>query len=140
MSDYENVTEHGGEHLTEPQCWEAMGDTGLGRIVIVADGKPEIFPINYAARGGKLFFRTAEGSKLAGLTLSPEVAFETDHADDSVAWSVVVHGTARTLTAFGEINEVDSLGLQAWEPTEKYNYVEITPREITGRRFERTPS
>ena len=34
------------------------------------------------------------------------------------------------------IQEADELPLKPWLPTLKYNYVEITPEEISGRRFQ----
>ena len=35
-----------------------------------------------------------------------------------------------------EINAVEEMGLRPWIPTLKYNVVEITPEQISGRGFE----
>lgn len=84
------------------------------------------------SRDGKIFFRTAEGSTLAGLTVHPGVLFEVDRVEGRQAWSVVVRGRARSLESFDEINRAEELDLKPWIPTLKYNAVEITPEHLTG--------
>lgn len=88
------------------------------------------------SRDGKIFFRTAEGSKLAGLSVHPEVLFEVDQVEGRHAWSVVVRGRARSLESFDEINRAEGLDLKPWIPTLKYNFVEISPEHLTGLGFE----
>ncbi|AUM19520.1 pyridoxamine 5-phosphate oxidase [Rhodococcus ruber Chol-4] len=121
--------------LSDEESWELLGTERIGRLVVVSDGRPDVFPINFAVRDRKLYFRTAEGSKLVELTLNAEVAFEADHVEQDRAWSVVLHGRARNLVRYNEIQEAEELGLQAWVPTPKYNFVEVTASEISGRRF-----
>ncbi|WP_422333772.1 pyridoxamine 5'-phosphate oxidase family protein [Rhodococcus sp. (in: high G+C Gram-positive bacteria)] len=121
--------------LTEEQSWKLLGTEHMGRLVVIADGRPDIFPVNYAIRDRKLFFRTAEGSKLVELTVHSEVAFEVDHIREDTAWSVVIHGRARVLLRYNEIEAAEELDLQPWVPTPKYNFVEITPTDISGRSF-----
>ncbi|MBB1022739.1 pyridoxamine 5'-phosphate oxidase family protein [Dietzia sp. E1] len=121
----------------EVRCLQLLASESLGRLVTVTGGRAEIFPVNYAmSRDGKIFFRTAEGSKLAGLTVHPEVLFEVDHVEGRHAWSVVVRGRARSLESFDEINRAEELDLKPWIPTLKYNFVEITPEQLTGLGFE----
>ncbi|ATQ30451.1 pyridoxamine 5'-phosphate oxidase family protein [Rhodococcus ruber] len=121
--------------LSDEESWELLGTERIGRLVVVSDGRPDVFPINFAVRDRKLYFRTAEGSKLVELTLNAEVVFEADHVEQDRAWSVVLHGRARNLVRYNEIQEAEELGLQAWVPTPKYNFVEVTASEISGRRF-----
>ncbi|NGP07858.1 pyridoxamine 5'-phosphate oxidase family protein [Rhodococcus sp. 14C212] len=121
--------------LSDEESWELLGTERIGRLVVVSGGRPDVFPINYAVRDRKLYFRTAEGSKLVELTVHAEVAFEADHVEQDRAWSVVLHGRARNLVHYNEIQEAEELGLQAWVPTPKYNFVEVTATEISGRRF-----
>ena len=123
-------------HLDEARCHELLATESLGRLVTVSDGHADIFPVNYAHSDGKLYFRTAEGTKLAELTVDPRVLFQVDHIEGESAWSIVVRGTARRLDNFTEINDAEELGLKPWVPTLKYNFVEITPEEIDGRGFE----
>lgn len=83
--------------LNDDESWELLGTERIGRLVVVSGGRPDVFPINYAVRDRKLYFRTAEGSKLVELTVHAEVAFEADHVEQDRAWSVVLHGRARNL-------------------------------------------
>lgn len=85
-----------------------------------------------------MYFRTAEGSKLVELTINRNVAFEVDEIAEKSGWSVVVHGAARRLQKISEISAADELPLRSWLATPKFNYVEIAPTEITGRRLQFT--
>ena len=67
------------------------------------------------------------------------MAFEADGILSDQAWSVVVHGTTRTLEKQSEIDAADELPLQPWVRTLKYRYVEIQPETITGRFFNLGP-
>ncbi|AVZ40581.1 MULTISPECIES: pyridoxamine 5'-phosphate oxidase family protein [unclassified Dietzia] len=120
----------------EGRSLELLATESLGRLVTVTGGRADIYPVNYAlSTEGTLFFRTAEGSKLAGLTIHPDVLFQVDHIEDREAWSVVVRGQARRLDGFEEINRAEELDLKPWIPTLKYNFVEITPEHVSGRGF-----
>ena len=121
--------------LDEEQCWELLASEQVGRLVVAVDKRPEIYPVNYAVRDRKIYFRSSEGSKLAELTVYPQVAFEADNMTEGDAWSVVVHGRAHVLQHFSDVQAVEALGLTSWVPTSKYNYVELVAIETTGRRF-----
>ena len=121
--------------LEVDECWELLRSVSVGRLVVVWGGRPDIFPVNFAVGDRKVYFRSGEGSKLSGLVVHADVAFEADVFGESTAWSVVVHGRARILTHFNEIQAVDDLGLVPWVRSPKDNHVEITVSEITGRRF-----
>ncbi|QCQ93978.1 pyridoxamine 5'-phosphate oxidase family protein [Rhodococcus sp. SGAir0479] len=121
--------------LTEQEAMDLLATESLGRLVVVAGDRPDIYPVNYVVHDGRLFFRTAEGDKLTELTLRPLTTFQVDHADATAAWSVVVRGLARTLVRFDEINAAEELDLRSWVPTEKFTFVEIRPTQIHGRRF-----
>lgn len=121
--------------LTEQEAMDLLATEQLGRLVVVVDDRPDIYPVNYVVHDGKLFFRTAEGDKLTSLTLEPLTTFQVDHADATAAWSVTVRGIARNLVRFDEINAAEDLDIRSWVPTDKFNFVEIRPTEIQGRRF-----
>lgn len=125
------------KQLSAEECWALLTANALGRLALSAGGQIDIFPINYHADGTSLLFRTAPGTKLAELTANNEVAVEIDHYTPVDAWSVVVKGTARELQTQTEIAEADKAPLEPWAPTLKYRFVRITPREVTGRYFER---
>lgn len=121
----------------EARCLQLLAAASLGRLVTVTDGRAEIYPVNYVlSREGKLIFRTAEGNKLAELTVRPDVVFQVDDIVDRSAWSVVVRGRARRLDGFDETARAEELGLKPWIPTLKYHFVEVTPEQLSGRGFE----
>ncbi len=125
--------------LTDPEMWELLEATSLGRLAVSAAGEVDIFPVNYIVDDRSLVFRTAEGTKLLELTVHSGVAFEIDGFDDTSAWSVVVKGIAAQLDHQIDIDRADTLPLSPWIPTLKYIYVRITPTSMSGRSFRRAP-
>jgi len=121
--------------LEKYESWTLLAGAKLGRLVLVIDGRPEIFPINFVTQRGTVLFRTAEGTKLFGAVVSDQVLFEADDHNDIGGWSVVVRGAAQVLSTSVEIDEADGAGLYPWIPTLKLHYVRIIPAQITGRRF-----
>lgn len=126
------------QKLSGEESLELLATNTFGRLVVRRKDDMDLFPLNYIVHEGKIFFRTAEGSKLFTLTLNNDVLFEADEVDGETreAWSVIVKGTARALTAASEIEAADELPLTPWLPTLKYIYVEITPKDVSGRRFQ----
>ena len=133
----DNQPDTGDEHLTEAECWEQLHSAGLGRLATAAKGMVEIFPVNYLVHDKAILFRSAPGSKLADLTAAPSVAFEVDGFDGRWHWSVVLHGRAKRLDSEADIIESGIKDLKTWSPTPKFNYVRITPTDVTGRRIDR---
>lgn len=125
--------------LDAAESWELLAGSELGRLAVSVGDQPEIFPVNYLAHDGVVLLRTAQGSKLVSLTINRNVALETDGYTDNDAWSVIVKGKARALQDEAEVDAARKLPLQSWIPTIKYVFVEITPDEVTGRRFARGP-
>lgn len=127
------------EELSEDEAWALLEGATFGRLAVSVADQPEIFPVNFFADERSILFRTAEGTKLLELTINSAVAFESDSHTEEAAWSVVVKGNAAALERQEEIFAADKLPLTPWIPTLKYVYVRITPIEITGRRFARSP-
>jgi nitroimidazol reductase NimA-like FMN-containing flavoprotein (pyridoxamine 5'-phosphate oxidase superfamily) len=128
------------EELSEHECRELLASKDLGRIAFSIGEQPEIFPINYAADGSVVVFRTGVGTKLQNAVLT-RVAFEVDDwdPDGRVGWSVVLKGIAQEVTT-----GIDpfSTALRARRvfplaPGEREQWIAIYPSEITGRRFRR---
>lgn len=130
MSEENPVTE-----LTTEECWDFLRSREFGRLAFHLADQVHITPINYAVDGDTLLFRTSEGSKLLAVVMNPDIAFETDHYDEESATSVILRGTARQLDEHDE-HRAENVPLRPWVPTLKYNVVEITPTEISGRRFD----
>jgi nitroimidazol reductase NimA-like FMN-containing flavoprotein (pyridoxamine 5'-phosphate oxidase superfamily) len=126
------------EEIREAECLEILGRHSLGRIAIVVDGQPQIFPVNYAMNGRTIAIRTASGSKLSHAPAS-RVAFEIDEYDSSagVGWSVMVHGVAVDATdAFDDVSwAARGVAPRPLAPGAKPYRIAIEPSKITGRRF-----
>jgi uncharacterized protein len=125
------------EEISEAECLEILGQHRLGRIAIVVDGQPQIFPVNYAMSGRIIALRTGAGSKLSYAPTS-KVCFEIDEYDASgVGWSVMVQGIAVDATdAFDDVSWA-ARAVEAWPlaPGVKSYRIAIEPSKITGRRF-----
>lgn len=121
--------------LTEEESWEFLGKHEFGRLAYHLAEEVQIVPLNFCADSGAIYFRTAEGSKLLGVTMDADVAFEADDFSGDVATSVVVHGRAAVLDGADKA-KAEQLPLRPWVPTAKFNVVRIDVTEITGRRFD----
>lgn len=126
--------------LGSSECWDYVRQASVGRLAVVVDGLPYIFPINFAVDHGSVVFRSAEGTKLAAALADTPVAFEVDGYDDrlSYAWSVVLRGTAAQLESIEDVLDSETLELFPWQSGEKNHFVRITPTETSGRRFQIT--
>lgn len=122
--------------LTETECWQLLDQEEFGRLAYHLADEVHIAPVNYAADRGRVVFRTAEGSKLLGVVMNEDVAFEVDRIDDEAecAWSVIARGRARILEG-QEHRDADNLRLRPWTASDKHNVVAIDVEEVTGRRF-----
>lgn len=120
--------------LNRDQTELLLRNTRHGRLAFMAEGKVEIFPVNYAFDGKKLYFRTAPGAKLLAAESRSMVAFETDGILPDEAWSVVVRGRIEPVPE-SEVDYVRGLGLSPWIPTYKDFFVSLSIEEITGRHF-----
>jgi hypothetical protein len=121
--------------LDEDECWRLLGESNLGRFAVRTVASVDIFPVNYLVHDRSLFFRSAPGSKLIDLTREPSVAFEVDGEHARHVWSVVVHGAAHRLGTEHEILESGITTLATWHPSDKFNYVRISPETVSGRSF-----
>jgi nitroimidazol reductase NimA-like FMN-containing flavoprotein (pyridoxamine 5'-phosphate oxidase superfamily) len=120
--------------LPEEEAWEFLRTHQLGRLAYHLVREVHIVPINYAVTEGRVVFRTAPGSKLLGIVMDEDVAFEVDEVGDDEATSVVVRGRA-VLLRDREADEAQALPLRSWVPTDKDEVVAIDIREISGRSF-----
>jgi uncharacterized protein len=117
-------------------CWALLRETEVGRLAVVVDGGPEIFPVNYVVDHGTVVFRTADGTKLSA-AVSGDVAFEADGLDRETgqAWSVVIKGSGGEIRELDDLLDASDLALSPWHGSPKHHFVRIVPVEVTGRRF-----
>lgn len=114
----------------------------VGRLRVVADGRPDVLPVNYAVVGGDVVFRTGLGEKLAAAVHGAPVAFEVDaiNASWQEGWSVVVHGHAEVLRDAADIAQVNEHLARPWVPAARAWHVKIVADSVTGRSIDRGPN
>jgi len=125
------------EHLDPATCWELLAATPVGRIGVIHDSAPEIYPVNHVVDGRSIVFRTDPGTKLRGLLRSPSVCYQVDGLDPEAAtgWSVLVKGRAVEVRSAAEVRRLAGLPLRWWALGDKVHWVRIEPAEVTGRRI-----
>jgi nitroimidazol reductase NimA-like FMN-containing flavoprotein (pyridoxamine 5'-phosphate oxidase superfamily) len=126
------------EELPASECLDLLRSHHLGRIGVVVDGRPIVFPVNYALDGEAVVFRTDTGTKLSGAAMG-KVAFEIDGADEvtRTGWSVIVQGVGSEITTALDhrSEQLRRLEVDPWVPGDRGRWVEILPQQITGRRL-----
>jgi len=128
---------HQWQELTRSECFELLAKEHLGRVAVVDDRGPVMFPVNYVLDRHTVVFRTGEGTKLHAASLHRRVSFEVDGADPAArtGWSVLVRGEATEVTDRAELTRLRELPLRAWAPEPRNRYVRILPSALTGRRI-----
>jgi nitroimidazol reductase NimA-like FMN-containing flavoprotein (pyridoxamine 5'-phosphate oxidase superfamily) len=125
--------------LTEDECLALLGQAHYGRVVVVtAEGRPEIFPVNFVLHGRTVAFRTSSPTILGRAPLG-HVVFEADHVDASTheGWDVVVSGEGADITGSVDANSVQARAeqLEPWAPGQKDHWVAIVGPTFHGRRL-----
>lgn len=122
--------------LDGSHCWSLLRSAEVGRLAVLVEDHPDIFPVNHVVDHGSIVFRTAAGTKLAAAH-GRLVAFEVDGRDDvaGTAWSVVVKGRAKKLEEPYGVLDALTLPLSPWHGGHKPWFIRIEPDSITGRRF-----
>ena len=125
------------EHLPTRECWELLASTPVGRIGVLIDSAPEIYPVNHRVDEETILFRTDPGGKLHGLHRSPSVCFEADGFDPVTheGWSVLVKGRATEVVGAEDLGAATAEPLEYWGLGPKGHLVRIVPAEVTGRRI-----
>jgi nitroimidazol reductase NimA-like FMN-containing flavoprotein (pyridoxamine 5'-phosphate oxidase superfamily) len=128
-----------GVELTTAESWTRLSQSSVGRLAVVVDGHPDIFPVNHIVDHDSVVFRSAAGTKLAGCA-GQRVAFEVDGHDveTATAWSVVLKGHALRVNRLYDVLEVIELPLFPWASGPKPHFIRIEAETITGRQFEVT--
>jgi nitroimidazol reductase NimA-like FMN-containing flavoprotein (pyridoxamine 5'-phosphate oxidase superfamily) len=108
---------------------------------VIADGRPDIFPVNFAVDHGNVVLRTAGGRKLAAARSFP-VAFEADGVtEDGQVWSVVVKGGIEPPRHVDHLRDFEEeVAVHPAHSSRKVYQVRIAPDVVTGRRFTPVPA
>jgi hypothetical protein len=126
----------GLDALEPEECFRLLATETVGRLGVVVDGQPEIFPVNFALAGEHIVIRTDPGVKLTAAMAGPLV-FEVDHLDEATrtGWSVMVHGSAQVTGGPGGRPGSQNRVLRSWREADLPYQMRIMPRKITGRRI-----
>ena len=125
------------QELSRSECFELLGQEHLGRVAVVDDWGPALFPVNFVLDGHTVVLRTDEGTKLDAAIRGSRVAFEIDGTDAAAhtGWSVMVRGEAVEVCDPAELAHLSELPLVPWAPGAKTHYMRILPAVVTGRRI-----
>ena len=125
--------------LSPEECDQLLATTRLGRLAVVVDGRPEIFPVNHVFDDSArcVVFPTNWNTKLHAALGWPYVAFEVDgvDADQPAGWSVLVVGRAE------EVHDPDAIARwcgrrdAVWRCGPHTHWLRIVPEKVSGRRI-----
>jgi len=121
--------------LTPDECRKLLAEHHLGRLALVDQDGPVVFPVNYVFHRLAVVFRTDPGTKLDAAACGARVAFEVDAVDEAngTGWSVLVRGEAVAVTDPAELRRLRALPLYPWAPGDRAHYVRILPSVVSGR-------
>jgi nitroimidazol reductase NimA-like FMN-containing flavoprotein (pyridoxamine 5'-phosphate oxidase superfamily) len=129
------------------ECADLLASATLGRLAVVIDGHPEVFPVNhvYEPDSGYIAFPSNVGTKLHAALASPSVAFEADGfcPDGSRGWSVLVVGKVEEIDDPETITRLATNREQLWRTGSSTQWLRVVPSKMTGRRIcnpDRSPS
>lgn len=124
------------EEMSEVACRRYLSQHQVGRIAIMVDDHPEIFPVNYRFTDGSIVIRVGPGLKLNAIANNPLVAFEIDGTNEERhnGWSVLVVGRTEEVTDPDERVRLMEQGDPApWPGGEKDHVVLIHAEQVSGR-------
>lgn len=129
--------QHALQALSPAECWDLLGSGGIGRVGFASADGIMMLPVNFAAAGKTIIFRTAPDTLLA-LHANGPVSFQVDRLDEALhaGWSVLVHGHARRVTDEREVKSIENqTHLEPWAAGPRDVYVRIASIRISGRRL-----
>jgi len=129
------------EELPYEECLSLLRERSVGRVAVVIEDAPAVFPVNYCLveTGGLTWVavRTRPGSVIERASM--QVAFEIDSIDSlqHEGWSVLVRGTLHHV----DPDAADFRGRfdpHPWLIDERDAWLIIDPFAISGRRLHAT--
>jgi hypothetical protein len=126
----------GLKELDRDECLHLLARSSLGRLGVVVNGRPLVFPVNFTLDGEAVVFRSDEGTKVHAARNGP-VAFECDGIDAvyHAGWSVLLLGEAEEVQNPIEVARLERLPLGPWCPGPKPIWLRLRAGSITGRRI-----
>lgn len=122
--------------IPEGECWELVAHRRLGRLAVVVDGVPQVFPVNYAPAGRRLVFRSGPGTKVTAALAGP-AAFEVDAHDEAAGtgWSVLLQGRVEAVPDGPDAEPLRQVAVYPAAPGVRPLLFVFTPSAVSGRRF-----
>ena len=124
------------------ECLRLVRGTQVGRLGYLADGVPQIVPVNHVIDGWTLLFRSVVGGKLVAAAAEQPLTFQVDDwdSDSGTGWSVMVKGVAETVhdaQLDDRIAEEAREQLRSWavDDDENVTWVRLHINDATGRRI-----
>lgn len=124
------------KELSLEQCLDLLRAGTVGRIAVLSEGAPLMFPVNYrlveTSAPTWLAVRTSEGNVIDRAPLN--VAFEIDALDDEHhgGWSVLVRGTLHHVDP-DAADFRTRFDPEPWVADERDAWLVVAPFSITGR-------
>lgn len=136
MEEHRDVTF--AQYLGADECWRLLATTTIGRLGVLVDSAPEIFPVNFGILDDTIVFRTDRGTKHRAVRRSPSVCFQVDRIDEQGrrGWSVLVKGHAEEVDPRDLPDDHDSVA--PWTVSDGSMWIRIVPEAITGREIGRS--
>jgi nitroimidazol reductase NimA-like FMN-containing flavoprotein (pyridoxamine 5'-phosphate oxidase superfamily) len=128
--------------LSDARCRQLLAEHHIGRIAWNGADGLQLLPVSYALHHGAVVFRTSPYGVLSELVRPVDVIFEVDELDSEsrTGWSVVVTGRAQAVAEPRDLVELWTVdGVTPWAAGVRTLFIEVTPRQITGRLFGAMP-
>lgn len=126
--------------LTTQECWALLAGEEIARVALATPVGPRILPVNFTVHDGDLYFRTKPYTTLGAYGRDGELAAEVDFIDRSArcGWSVQVTGRGSMIIEPEELRQVRAgWDPQPWADGQRYLYIRLSVRDISGRRLSR---
>ncbi len=123
--------------IDEETCRKLLARRHFGRVALVDDQGPVIFPVNYVVDGRSIVFRTDPGTKRSYATQGRPACFEIDDVDTRrrFGWSVVVRGRLDEVMDDGGRERLSGRLIEPYPGGPKEHLVRLSCTSISGRRI-----
>ncbi|MFA1547300.1 pyridoxamine 5'-phosphate oxidase family protein [Actinomadura chokoriensis] len=130
------------EELDRAECLRLVAGGAIGRVAFDDGEGPTVIPVNYAADGDTVIFRTSSSGRLNRSLLTTVIggevrmAFQVDRFDeaDHVGWSVLLRGGAHPLS---EEEKEKAARVDPWPGGDREAWFRLRALEVSGRRLRR---
>lgn len=128
---------HRNEDLDEKECWRLLEAKEVGRVAFMSDDRVQVFPVNYVAHGGAIYFRTLADGAIGRVVRNQPASFQIDEFDDflKAGWSVLVTGRGQMVDDVGLLAELwGAKNPEPWADGLRTLFIRVVPEQVTGRR------